>query len=130
MKVRITESERWPTYFVTDSIHGMEVEATPEQVERWRAATEAFDAAQDEMSELHEAAASVEMERQAREQAEREAKKKAEREVARQLATEARRKREAAVARLLGTVYDADGNPVGQVEESHAGLQVRPIAVQ
>ena len=114
-KVRIDEDERWPTYFLRDD-YGYEVEASPEQVERWERVAREYDAAQKEMSALHHQAEKAERERL---QAEREERERQEREAA--------ERRKAASDRMVGTVYDEHGNPVGEVRRGLTGLIAEPL---
>ncbi len=125
-KIRVDESERYPFYNVGDE-SGYEVVATPEQVTRWRQAMDAFEVAQGEMGDLHDAAELVEQERRKAEQADREAREKAARVEQRRLADAAARRRQKAVDRLVGTVFDSAGNPVGEVKLGRMGLTVDPM---
>lgn len=126
-RIRIDSDERYPDYSIRSDTYGHEVEATDDQIARWAAAAEAYAAAQDEMGDLYEAAEAAERQRKADEKVQREAREKAEREEQRRNREAESRQRNAATERMLGTVYDADGNPVGEVSRSHQGLTVRPI---
>lgn len=126
MRVNIDADERYPTYSIRGDQFGLEVEATDEQVARWNSATEAFNAAQDEMGDLYEAAEQRRREQIEAAKVEQAAREKAEREERRRKAEKESRARRAAVERMLGTVYDASGNPVGEVTEGSMGLKVVP----
>lgn len=127
-KVRIDSDEWYPVYSVTESeTFGYEVEATPEQTERWMLAFAAFSEAQDEIGELYDAAHEADMARRAKEKADREAAEKAERErVARERDAEARAeqaRRDAMWQQIQesgGVVYDAAGNQIGTVEPARS----------
>lgn len=132
MKVKIEADERYPVYRVYD--YGYEVDVAPETLERWRRAEEVYEAAQDEMEELFQAAQEVAQRRDAEERAAKEAEAKAERErVAaerRRVAAEREAKERAMWQRIEaagGVVYDADGNPLGTVSTSqYGGAKIRP----
>lgn len=122
MKVRIDADERHPVYGVREK-YGHEVDATPEQIERWRAAEAAFDAAQEEMEALYDAAGAAAQAERDRIKAEEQAVAEAEREAERQRIAKRNAKYNAARARLAGAeVFDADGNPVGRVQSGTFGL--------
>lgn len=126
MKVRIDSDERYPCYS-TRADHGHEVEATPEQVARWEAAKREYNAAQDEMGALYEAAEDAHRAEKARIKAEREAAEKAERKRVEQERRKAAARREAKRAKIreAGVVYDAEGNRLGVVREgSFGGLSI------
>lgn len=128
-KVWMDADERYPTYSVrSDGRYAdIEVEATAEQLERWGQATAAFNAAQDEMGDLYEAAQAVAAEQRRVEEAEREAREKAERRERQRAAEKAASARRAAAEAMVGTVYDADGNPVGEVSQGSSGVRITPI---
>lgn len=122
-KVILSADERYPDYSVhTDGRYGdYEVHATDEQMQRWKAAAEAYEATQREMDELYHAAADAHRERATQATAEREAAEKAAREERQaQAAAEAKERAQAAAWRALkesgGIVYDANGNPIARIE--------------
>lgn len=130
MKIRIDSDEWYPVYSVrSDDKYGYEVEATPEQIDRWKAAEEAFSVAQQEMGELHETAEAVARAQAANDRAEKEAREKAER---KRLADERRaaaatKERERAsmwqqINESGGYVYDARGRRVGRVAPASPGV--------
>lgn len=55
-KIGITEDERWPTYFLSDKRGDHDIEVDSKTLAKWRAAIQAFDAVQDEMSEMYDEA--------------------------------------------------------------------------
>lgn len=129
-KVRIDSDEWYPVYSVRpDDHYGFEVDATDEQIARWNAAHDAFNAAQDEMDALYGRAADAAREEQKRAKAEKEAAEKAEREriAAEQRAArdERERKRDEMWQRIKesgGHVYDAEGNHIGVVRPAGSGV--------
>lgn len=132
-KIRIDTNERYPDYSVVGERHGLEVEASEEQVARWDKATHDYDVAQQEMGEMYEAAAKAEAERVARVKAEREATEKAERQRVtqeRERGAKARRAKEDAMWKRIeasgGVVYDADGKRIGTVHDAGYGLRLSP----
>jgi membrane protein involved in colicin uptake len=129
MKIKIDSDEWYPVYSVrsVEDYGGHEVEVTEDQVARWESAFAAFEAAQEEMSAIYVDAENVAREKAAAEKAERDAKEKADREQKQREIEEANLARRRAVERLTGTVYDASGNPVGEVSEGSMGLTVKPL---
>lgn len=133
-KVRIDTNERWPDYSVVGERYGVEVEATEEQVTRWTEAATQYEAAQDEMGELYDAAAKAEAERVAQAKAEREAAENAERQrVAheRESGAKARQAKEAAMWEQIqasgGVVYDAEGKRIGKIQGGgYSGVRLDP----
>ncbi|UUW88453.1 hypothetical protein [Pimelobacter simplex] len=130
--IKIHEDERFPDYSV-GSTFGAEIEATVEQIERWKRARAAYDEAQREMAELYEAARSVAREREEREEAERAAAARAEQERAaeerRRAEQERAEQRDAMLQRIAasdGVVYDAEGNRVGTVRDTGRGMTLEP----
>lgn len=129
MKVRISQDELWPDYRIVEK-YGHEVEATPEQVERWTKAAADYERARDEMGALWDAADDLEQERKAHAKAEREAAEKARQAEARANAERARKAQDARWERLKrdgGTVYDSAGNPIARLDRGIAGPTVRLI---
>lgn len=131
--VRVHAGELYPVYSLQDR-YGHEVEATPEQVARWVAATEAFKAAQSEMGELYEAAETAEVERKQQQKERAEAERKAAEDAERKERQRAQRKAEKARAKLKdqlaasgGVVYDAEGKPLGVASASRDGLRLGPV---
>lgn len=123
MKVRIDADERYPTYSIREK-YGHEVEVTPEQVERWTKAEEAYNEAQEEMDVLWERAEAAERVERERIKAEQEAAAKAARKAESQRVAKRNAKYEAACARLADAeVYDADGKPVGRIRSGSFGLR-------
>lgn len=129
MKRNIDSDEWYPVYSLRDpdAYGGYEVEVTDEQAARWDAALEAFKKAQREMGELHDVAEQGAREKALIEKAEKEAADKADRLERQRQIKEKNHRRRVAVERLVGTVYDSAGNPVGEVSEGSAGLKVAPI---
>lgn len=124
MKVRIDADERYPTYSIRET-YGHEVEATPEQVERWAKAEAAYNDTQDEMDALWKAAEAVEQAERRRIKAEREEAAEAARKA--EANRIAKRNAEYAAARKRladAEVYDADGNPVGRARADSFGLRL------
>ena len=124
VRIRIDADERYPDYSVRAN-DGCEVDATSEQVDRWKRVLAAYEQVQDEMGQLYEAARAVKRDRFVREEAEREAAEKVERDRL------ARERQEAAVAREAAltamreqiaasgdVVFDAQGRPIGRVNEA------------
>lgn len=138
-KVILSADERYPDYSVRTGsplMSDYEVDATEEQLHRWQAAAEAYEAAQREMGELYDSAADAHRERVAQQKAEREASEKAERDRKRreaQAAAEAKARAQGAVWAALkesgGIAYDANGNPIGKIEPagSHGQARVIPL---
>lgn len=120
-KIQMSSDERYPVYFVVPN-GDYEVEATAAQIKRWTRAKEAFDAAQDEMAELYQATANIEIakakaEREAAEAAER-AKRDAAAKARAAIAREREKQRDKAVKHIEetgGDIYDARGRKVGTV---------------
>lgn len=129
MKRKIDVDEWYPVYSLRglDSYGGHEIEVTEDQVAHWESAAEVFAKAQDEMGELHGAAEQVARERALVEKAAREAADKADRLERQRRIEEKNRKYRAAVAKAVGTVYEVDGKPVGEISEESMGLRVKLI---
>jgi Skp family chaperone for outer membrane proteins len=125
-KIRIDVDEWYPFYSLREDF-GHEFEVTQEQLDRWEAAFHAFEAAQSELADLHEAA-----ERACRERAlaEKEAREKAAREKAeaeRRAFAKAQADAEKAQAKVRqaltdsdGLVYSKDGTLIGRVNDLRA----------
>jgi ElaB/YqjD/DUF883 family membrane-anchored ribosome-binding protein len=133
--VRIDADERYPDYHLTDRDYGYEVEVEQEALDRWKAAAEAYSAAQGEMGELMEAAEDVAREKAAQAKAEKEAAEKAERKrltEERRKEAHARQRREEAMRAKIqesdGVLYDADGKPVAAVIQTSTGVRLEPTA--
>lgn len=125
------EGDRYPVYALASERVGYEVEAAPDQIERWRQVQQAWETAQDEMADLFRAAEEQEEARREEEAARREAEQRAERERVERERREAAEAR-AAVAREArdrleasgGVVYDAEGNRIGTVTDAPFGLRL------
>lgn len=131
MKVRLSQDERWPTYLMSDEYGRHEVEVDAETLARWKATEDAYNAAQDEMADLYDAAERVAREQAALERAEKKAREKAEREEREKARNKAAEVRKQALQRLRDAgplLYDSDGNPVGRLVEGNFGApQVYPL---
>lgn len=128
MKIKVDADEWYPVYSRrdADAYGGYEVDASEEQVSRWAAAFVAFEKAQEEIGELHRAAEEVAREKAAAEKADREAAEKAERQRRQREIEDKNRRYRKAVERAVGTVYDVDNNPIGEVSEGNMGLKFTP----
>ncbi|RNL66258.1 hypothetical protein EFK50_01125 [Nocardioides marmoriginsengisoli] len=132
MKTRIDADEWYPVYSIRpDGEH--EVEASPDQVDRWKRTFDEFTRAQGELAALYEAAQQVARERAEQKRKDREAAEQEERRrIAREREAEAAT-RNAALAAMWdrinatnGVVYDAKGNPIGTVINSNHGVRLEP----
>lgn len=130
-RVRIDSDEWYPVYSIVgmERSYGHVVEVSDEQIARWTAATEAFEAAQSEMADLYGSAEDKAREEHAREKAEKEAAEKArrQREQAERQAAAADRERKRnemwdRIRESGGHVYDADGNRIGSVRPVGGGV--------
>lgn len=126
MRIKVDVDEWYPVYSRrdADAYGGHEVEASEEQVSRWAAAFEAFENAQEEIGELHRAAEAVAREKALAEKAEREAREKIIKQERQKTAEDRSRRYREAVDKAIGTVYDSEGNAVGEVSEGSMGVKI------
>lgn len=135
--MKMQQDEMYPVYSLGGEYGGHDVDVTPEQVAKWTAAAEAFEAAQDEMHEVWKQAETVDQQRREQERKRAEEERRTEADERRRNQERRRKAAEKASAQLRdslkatdGRVYDAHGNEIGVVAQHATGLHLKPPSTE